>query len=111
MGRFVFAITFMLNLFLIGSGASGAVPFGTMLAILALYFLISGPLCVGGYLYGMRHGVSSSSYLQVCDRMLISPRAGLLANCASGRHRFDTSTDSPGANSKISETLHRLRRR
>jgi len=47
----------MLNLFLIGSGASGAVPFGTMMAILALYFLISGPLCVAGYLYGMRHGV------------------------------------------------------
>lgn len=53
---FVFSITFLLNFWLIGSGASGAVPFGTMLAILALYFLISGPLCVAGYFYGMRQG-------------------------------------------------------
>jgi transmembrane 9 superfamily protein 2/4 len=56
-------MVFMLNLFLIGSGASGAVPFGTMLAVLALYFLISGPLCVAGYYYGMRHGVSRSRLL------------------------------------------------
>jgi len=52
----VFSIIGLLNLFLIGASASGAVPFGTILAILLLWFLISVPLCVAGYFYGMRHG-------------------------------------------------------
>lgn len=52
----VFSIIGLLNLFLIGASASGAVPFGTILAILLLWFLISVPLCVVGYFYGMRHG-------------------------------------------------------
>ncbi len=51
---------FMVNLFLWGSQSSGAVPFGTMLAIVAMWFLISVPLTVGGYFLGMRHGVSRS---------------------------------------------------
>lgn len=46
----------LLNLWLIGSSSSGAVPFGTILAILLLWFLISVPLSVAGYFYGMRHG-------------------------------------------------------
>lgn len=53
---FVFSLVFLLNIFLIGAKASGAMPLGTMLAILALYFLISGPLNVAGYFYGMKHG-------------------------------------------------------
>lgn len=52
----VFSMIGMLNLFLIGASASGAVPFGTILAILLLWFLISVPLCIAGYFYGMRHG-------------------------------------------------------
>jgi transmembrane 9 superfamily protein 2/4 len=52
----VFSIIGLLNLFLIGASASGAVPFGTILAILLLWFLISVPLCIAGYFYGMRHG-------------------------------------------------------
>ena len=52
----VFSVIGLLNLFLIGASASGAVPFGTILAILLLWFLISVPLCVAGYFYGMRHG-------------------------------------------------------
>lgn len=53
---FVFSLIFILNLFLIGSSSSGAVPFGTMLAIVLMWFLISIPLCVAGYFYGMKHG-------------------------------------------------------
>jgi transmembrane 9 superfamily protein 2/4 len=52
----IFSSIGLLNLFLIGAGASGAVPFGTILAILLLWFLISVPLSVAGYFYGMKHG-------------------------------------------------------
>ncbi|CAO3578422.1 unnamed protein product [Absidia cylindrospora] len=43
-----------LNFFLIGSDSSGAVPFGTMLAVLGLYALISFPLNVVGSYIGLR---------------------------------------------------------
>jgi len=52
----IFSLIGLLNLFLIGASASGAVPFGTILAILLLWFLISVPLSVAGYFYGMKHG-------------------------------------------------------
>ena len=52
----VFTIIGLLNLFLIGSSASGAVPFGTILAILLLWMLISVPLSIAGYFYGLKHG-------------------------------------------------------
>lgn len=52
----VFSIVGLLNLFLVTASASGAVPFGTILAILLLWFLMSVPLSVGGYFYGMKHG-------------------------------------------------------
>ena len=44
----VFAIFFLLNLFLWAKGASGAVPFTTMLVIVGIWFLISTPLSVAG---------------------------------------------------------------
>ncbi|ORY35006.1 hypothetical protein BCR39DRAFT_490677 [Naematelia encephala] len=52
----IFTLIGLLNLFLIGASASGAVPFGTILAILLLWFLISVPLSIAGYFLGMRHG-------------------------------------------------------
>ncbi|KAG8678167.1 hypothetical protein FRC09_020062, partial [Ceratobasidium sp. 395] len=53
---FVFSTMFLLNLFLIGAGSSGAVPLGTMVAIVALWFVISAPLsAIGGY-FGNKHG-------------------------------------------------------
>ena len=52
----IFSTIGMLNLFLIGSSSSGAVPFGTILAVLLLWFLICVPLSVAGYFYGMKHG-------------------------------------------------------
>ncbi|WRT69412.1 uncharacterized protein IL334_006398 [Kwoniella shivajii] len=52
----IFSIIGLLNLFLVFASASGAVPFGTILAILLLWFLISAPLSVAGYFWGMKHG-------------------------------------------------------
>lgn len=51
-----FTIIGMLNLFLVFAKASGAMPFGTILAILLLWFLLSLPLSVAGYFLGMKHG-------------------------------------------------------
>ncbi|TXT13315.1 hypothetical protein VHUM_00682 [Vanrija humicola] len=51
-----FTLIGMLNLFLVFAKASGAMPFGTILAILLLWFLLSLPLAVAGYFLGMKHG-------------------------------------------------------
>ena len=70
----MFAIVFLLNLFLIVAGSSGAVPFGelnsasreavydklhpgTMLLIALLWFGISAPLSAIGAYFGNKHGV------------------------------------------------------
>ncbi|TFK21965.1 endosomal P24A protein [Coprinopsis marcescibilis] len=52
----IFIIMFLLNLFLITAGSSGAVPFGTMVAIVALWFGISSPLSAIGSYFGSKHG-------------------------------------------------------
>ncbi|PCH43643.1 Nonaspanin [Wolfiporia cocos MD-104 SS10] len=52
----VFAIVFLLNLFLLSAGSSGAVPFGTMLLIVVMWFGISAPLSLIGSYIGSRHG-------------------------------------------------------
>ncbi|KAL1916831.1 uncharacterized protein VTP21DRAFT_5535 [Calcarisporiella thermophila] len=47
----VFGIMILLNFFLMYVKSSGAVPFGTMIAVIGLWFLIAMPLClVGAYL-------------------------------------------------------------
>ena len=50
----VFIIFFLLNLFVWGKGSSGAVPLTTMLAIIAIWFLISVPLSVAGSWFGFK---------------------------------------------------------
>ncbi|KAL2355119.1 endosomal P24A protein-like protein [Cryomyces antarcticus] len=50
----VFAVFFLLNLFVWARGSSGAVPFTTMLVIVAIWFLISVPLSVAGSWLGFR---------------------------------------------------------
>ncbi|EJD03325.1 Nonaspanin [Fomitiporia mediterranea MF3/22] len=55
----VFAFVFLLNFFLIGAGSSGAVPFGTMLLVVLLWFGISAPLSSIGSYFGSRHGTVS----------------------------------------------------
>jgi transmembrane 9 superfamily protein 2/4 len=52
----VFAIVFLLNLFLIMAGSSGAVPFGTLLLIILMWFGISAPLSTIGAYFGTKHG-------------------------------------------------------
>ncbi|RKO85229.1 transmembrane 9 superfamily member 2 [Blyttiomyces helicus] len=50
----IFSIFIILNFFLVGAGSSAAVPFGTMLALMSIWFLVSAPLsCVGSY-FGLR---------------------------------------------------------
>merc|ERR1719254_75895 len=49
-----FTIFFVLNLFIWGQKSSGAVPFTTMLALMALWFGISVPLAFLGAYFGFR---------------------------------------------------------
>ncbi|KAJ1927045.1 Transmembrane 9 super member 2 [Tieghemiomyces parasiticus] len=50
----VFILVFCLNFFLIGSHSSGAVPAGTLLAVIGLWFLVSAPLTFLGAYFGLR---------------------------------------------------------
>ena len=50
----VFATFFLLNLFVWGRGASGAVPFTTMLVVVIIWFVISVPLSIAGSWVGFR---------------------------------------------------------
>jgi len=50
----VFAVFFLLNLFLWARGSSGAVPFSTMLVIILIWFIISVPLSFAGSWLGFR---------------------------------------------------------
>ncbi|KAG7098584.1 hypothetical protein E1B28_000513 [Marasmius oreades] len=54
----IFAVVFILNFLLIMAGSSGAVPFGTLLLIILMWFGISAPLSAVGAYYGTKHGVS-----------------------------------------------------
>jgi transmembrane 9 superfamily protein 2/4 len=55
----IFAVVFLLNLFLIAARSSGAVPFGTLLLIVLLWFGISAPLSAIGAYFGTRRGAIS----------------------------------------------------
>merc|ERR1719282_926445 len=50
----VFCIFFVLNLVLWGEGSSSAVPFGTLVGVLALWICISVPLTFVGAFFGFR---------------------------------------------------------
>ncbi|KAF5385829.1 hypothetical protein D9615_002243 [Tricholomella constricta] len=52
----VFMVFFVLNLCLLVAGSSGAVPFGTMLLIVVLWFGIAAPLSAVGSYFGSRKG-------------------------------------------------------
>ncbi|KAJ3276393.1 hypothetical protein HDV01_005016 [Terramyces sp. JEL0728] len=51
----VFGILIALNFILIAHESSSAVPFGTFLALIGLWFLVSIPLCIVGSYFGFRH--------------------------------------------------------
>lgn len=53
----VFAVFFLLNLFVWAKGSSGAVPFSTMLALLLIWFVISIPLSFAGSWVGFKQRV------------------------------------------------------
>ncbi|KAF2477761.1 uncharacterized protein BDR25DRAFT_275127 [Lindgomyces ingoldianus] len=53
----VFASFFLLNLFVWGRGASGAVPFTTMLILVIIWFIISVPLSLAGSWVGFKQPV------------------------------------------------------
>ena len=50
----VFGIGFFINLFIWGKHSSGAIPFLTILGVVAMWFGISLPLVVLGYFFGYR---------------------------------------------------------
>lgn len=54
----MFADFFIMNLILWGEGSSAAIPFGTLVAILALWFCISVPLTFIGAYFGFKKNVS-----------------------------------------------------
>jgi transmembrane 9 superfamily protein 2/4 len=49
-----FGTCFLLNFFILGKQSSGAVPFGTMVALLCMWMGISFPLVFIGYFFGSR---------------------------------------------------------
>jgi hypothetical protein len=59
----VFSLFFMLNLILWGEGSSAAVPFTTLVAILALWFGVSVPLTFVGAFLGFRKRVCTFAKL------------------------------------------------
>lgn len=52
----IFANILSLNFFLLVSGSSGAVPFGTLLALVLLWFCINVPLVFAGSVVGIKMG-------------------------------------------------------
>lgn len=61
LSRIIFGIFFILNLILWSSLSSAAIPFGTLVALLALWFGISVPLIFVGSYFGFRKPVSCRS--------------------------------------------------
>ena len=53
----IFAVFFLLNLFVWAKASSGAVPFTTMLAVLLIWFVISVPLSFAGSWLGFKKKV------------------------------------------------------
>ena len=62
--RLVFGIFFLLNLVLWAKQSSGAIPFTTLIALLALWFGISVPLTFIGAYFGFRKRVSEN--INIC---------------------------------------------
>jgi len=58
--RIVFGTFIFLNFFLIAAHSSGAVPIGTMFAIVLIWFLISVPLSIAGSFFGFRRPILPS---------------------------------------------------
>lgn len=57
--RVVFILFFIMNLVFWSKGSSAAIPFTTLLALLALWFLVSVPLTFIGSYFGFRKRVKA----------------------------------------------------
>ena len=84
----VFGTFFLLNLFLWAQRSSGAVPFTTMLVLVAIWFIISVPLSFAGSWVGFKQAVSYQAANSDCTLLTLS---GFPCSCA---HKSDTSTDT-----------------
>ena len=78
---FVFGTFFLLNFFVWFKGSSGAVPFTTMLVVLAIWFVISVPLSFAGSWVGFKRAVRDFSSLQPP----FSSRSGCLGECTADK--------------------------
>jgi transmembrane 9 superfamily protein 2/4 len=67
----IFGTFFLLNLFVWAKGSSGAVPFGTMLALVLIWFVISVPLSVAGSWLGFKQSVRDLCFVS-CMRLLLT---------------------------------------
>lgn len=67
--RIVFGLFFVMNLILWSKGSSGAVPFSTLIALLALWFGVSVPLTFVGAYFGFRKRVSLTKLLTFADNL------------------------------------------
>lgn len=62
--RIIFSLFFIMNLIFWAKGSSAAVPFSTLVALLALWFGVSVPLTFVGAYFGFRKRVSvKNNYL------------------------------------------------
>ena len=77
----VFGTFFVLNLFLWAKRSSGAVPFSTMLVIIAIWFVITVPLSVAGSWLGFRQAVRNVIFLS-CDLEILVPSL----SCSTEHH-------------------------
>ncbi len=82
----IFGVFFVLNLFLWGSRSSAAIPFTTLVALLALWFGISVPLTFVGAYFGFKKRVSFAS----CEKTInVRQNAGRTKHVAT--HKFRNS--------------------
>lgn len=61
-----------MNLILWGEGSSAAIPFGTLVAILALWFCISVPLTFIGAYFGFKKNVSVFLDIHIYKKITVS---------------------------------------
>lgn len=97
--RVVFADFFVMNLILWGEGSSAAMPFGTLVAILALWFCISVPLTFIGAYFGFKKTVSkykpkycTSFHTQYIQWTTFDAIGGLQKECAVTASNRDVKT-------------------
>ena len=83
----VFVGALFLNFFIWGRGSSGAVPFGTIVALICMWFCISVPLVFCGAFFGFKQGLLEPPVrtneiprqipAQACERMLRATTCGV----------------------------------